>query len=480
MYNVGDIVGNSNLLVVNNYRNGTYYICRCNICGKQDVYSKREIEHGDTKCHICENSKKDTIIGDYERVMELERRCTEGLKRAGSEYITELCNIPHLYIGLSFEGLQIKSFIGLLEKGSNGSYSVGNAIKTVLWCPICKKYHKIVKLEDTEKYRNEQCPNCSKILEQAQKRINDLREKQNKHIKTLKKNDADKKKEHELIKVKSLIDVKHPEKIDENIMLINKLNPNLVIQEVNRNKSSYDTVCTCKLCGEQLTITGKANDIKVECPGCKKKRINPNYTGIYNRNYVGCSFNNLIVIEQYGDLCTVQCRWHACGKKQENVKLYDLINRKIYCDCKYNNIDWLICEHCNALIEMPVDKLMKLKDDEEVTCWYCHKNTGLTASDFKSELILEDKRISSKNKLKIAGKDFKSKVVIPSNSELIYEKEPLYVGTLDGKEYYRCRCTIHNLDFILNKDEIANFDHEQCFDARSHLLPKLDADDLTL
>lgn len=245
----------------------------------------------------------------------------------------------------------------------------------------------------------------------------------------------------------------------------------------------------CKKCKDVSEITKWSDtDIIEECDGCKRVEADPSYRGKYARDYVNQVFNNMVVLKQFeneeGVFCDCECL--SCSQLRRAEHLYDVINFKIYCNyeicktmikspCEFCNENFVL--HGNPFTGVPITRLK-----ERIICPKCGKEE--TDSHIQERVLssaFNDNKESFKRKAEALASGLrydKKEVELDMVTELIKEKKPLYIGT-DGKEYYRCGCPHHNLQLILNKDDLNKWErnpeyHTACNERFQRMVADLD------
>ena len=492
-YKSGDRVGNTTL-----YVEQTYYskvVCRCQKCLESDVYTEEELDFG-TGCRICDNisrEKQRLVISPTTDMKNVAKLYAKQTYRSGS---TAAFTMPAGYkldgvgVGSEFGQFRVQDFVGKVYRNGNG-WKHGDPKQVVAVCKYCETYSRLIDVSKVAEYiktgkgLDVQCPCCGKIINEARGRVDALKKNKSEHLKKVvaKNNSNEAKKTTEdgisklISRVKSPLDnVKPGSKIDKLLSKVKSMNADLEIQDIEPIKSSYKVVCTCGKCGTEVSVLSSNRSKEVECPGCKLKATDINYVGAYKRNYVGTTKNLMELLGRDGDTCTVKC--NSCGRVYTNIKFYDWYKGKVICNCDNNTLTDVLCNECGEFMTIPLGKVIgKVDNTEEIVCNKCGAKSGHTYGEIYDDYLeAPSVAITTSNKLGVARKKLRESTE-KVNNELVRTKEPLFIGT-DGKMYYRCTCLIHDSDMILNDDEIAVFNHQQCTDARQHMMKDINKDNV--
>jgi uncharacterized Zn finger protein (UPF0148 family) len=492
-YKSGDRLGNTTL-----YVEQTYYskvICRCQKCLESDVYTEEELDFG-TGCRICDNisrEKQRLVISPTTDMKNVAKLYAKQTYRSGS---TVAFTMPAGYkldgvgVGSEFGQFRVQDFVGKVYRNGNG-WKHGDPKQVVAICKYCETYSRLIDVSKVAEYiktgkgLDVQCPCCGKIINEARGRVDALKKNKSEHLKKVvaKNNSNEAKKTTEdgisklISRVKSPLDnVKPGSKIDKLLSKVKSMNADLDIQDIEPIKSSYKVVCTCGKCGTEVSVLSSNRSKEVECPGCKLKATDINYVGAYKRNYVGTTKNLMELLGRDGDTCTVKC--NSCGRVYTNIKFYDWYKGKVICNCDNNTLTDVLCNECGEFMTIPLGKVIgKVDNTEEIVCNKCGAKSGHTYGEIYDDYLeAPSVAITTSNKLGVARKKLRESTE-KVNNELVRTKEPLFIGT-DGKMYYRCTCLIHDSDMILNDDEIAVFNHQQCTDARQHMMKDINKDNV--
>ena len=492
-YKSGDRVGNTTL-----YVEQTYYskvVCRCQKCLESDVYTEEELDFG-TGCRICDNisrEKQRLVISPTTDMKNVAKLYAKQTYRSGS---TAAFTMPAGYkldgvgVGSEFGQFRVQDFVGKVYRNGNG-WKHGDPKQVVAICKYCETYSRLIDVSKVAEYiktgkgLDVQCPCCGKIINEARGRVDALKKNKSEHLKKVvaKNNSNEAKKITEdgisklISRVKSPLDnVKPGSKIDKLLSKVKSMNADLEIQDIEPIKSSYKVVCTCGKCGTEVSVLSSNRSKEVECPGCKLKATDINYVGAYKRNYVGTTKNLMELLGRDGDTCTVKC--NSCGRVYTNIKFYDWYKGKVICNCDNNTLTDVLCNECGEFMTIPLGKVIgKVDNTEEIVCNKCGAKSGHTYGEIYDDYLeAPSVAITTSNKLGVARKKLRESTE-KVNNELVKTKEPLFIGT-DGKMYYRCTCLIHDSDMILNDDEIAVFNHQQCTDARQHMMKDINKDNV--
>lgn len=492
-YKSGDRVGNTTL-----YVEQTYYskvVCRCQKCLESDVYTEEELDFG-TGCRICDNisrEKQRLVISPTTDMKNVAKLYAKQTYRSGS---TAAFTMPAGYkmdgvsVGSEFGQFRVQDFVGKVYRNGNG-WKHDDPRQVVAICKYCETYSRLIDVSKVTEYiktgkgLDVQCPCCGKIINEARGRVDALKKNKSEHLKKVvaKNNSNEAKKTTEdgisklISRVKSPLDnVKPGSKIDKLLSKVKSMNADLEIQDIEPIKSSYKVVCTCGKCGTEVSVLSSNRSKEVECPGCKLKATDINYVGAYKRNYVGTTKNLMELLGRDGDTCTVKC--NSCGRVYTNIKFYDWYKGKVICNCDNNTLTDVLCNECGEFMTIPLGKVIgKADNTEEIVCNKCGAKSGHTYGEIYDDYLeAPSVAITTSNKLGVARKKLRESTE-KVNNELVRTKEPLFIGT-DGKMYYRCTCLIHDSDMILNDDEIAVFNHQQCTDARQHMMKDINKDNV--
>lgn len=492
-YKSGDRVGHTTL-----YVEQTYYskvVCRCQKCLESDVYTEEELDFG-TGCRICDNisrEKQRLVISPTTDMKNVAKLYAKQTYRSGS---TAILSVPGSYtsngisIGNEFGQFRVQDFVGKVYRNGAG-WRYDDSKQVVAICKYCETYSRLIDTSKVAEYiktgkgLDVQCPCCGKIINEARGRVEVLKKNKSEHLKKVvaKNNSNEAKKTTEdgvsklVSRVKSPLDnVKPGSKIDKLLSKVKSMNADLDIQDIEPIKSSYKVVCTCSKCGTEVSVLSSNRSKEVECPGCKLKATDINYVGAYKKNYVGTTKNLMELMERDGDTCTVKC--NSCGRVYTNIKFYDWYKGKVICNCDNNTLTDVLCSECGEFMTIPLSKVIgKTDTTEEIVCNKCGAKSGHTYGEIYDDYLeAPSVAITTSNKLGVARKKLRESTE-KVNNELVRTKEPLFVGT-DGKMYYRCTCLIHDSDMILNDDEIAVFNHQQCTDARQHMMKDINKDNV--
>lgn len=492
-YKSGDRLGNTTL-----YVEQTYYskvVCRCQKCLESDVYTEEELDFG-TGCRICDNisrEKQRLVISPTTDMKNVAKLYAKQTYRSGS---TAAFTMPAGYkldgvgVGSEFGQFRVQDFVGKVYRNGNG-WKHGDPKQVVAICKYCETYSRLIDVSKVAEYiktgkgLDVQCPCCGKIINEARGRVDALKKNKSEHLKKVvaKNNSNEAKKTTEdgisklISRVKSPLDnVKPGSKIDKLLSKVKSMNADLEIQDIEPIKSSYKVVCTCGKCGTEVSVLSSNRSKEVECPGCKLKATDINYVGDYKRNYVGTTKNLMELLGRDGDTCTVKC--NSCGRVYTNIKFYDWYKGKVICNCDNNTLTDVLCNECGEFMTIPLGKVIgKVDNTEEIVCNKCGAKSGHTYGEIYDDYLeAPSVAITTSNKLGVARKKLRESTE-KVNNELVRTKEPLFIGT-DGKMYYRCTCLIHDSDMILNDDEIAVFNHQQCTDARQHMMKDINKDNV--
>lgn len=470
---------------------GKKYICKCSVCRQSERYSESELREDYPRCKICEQIRTDRnlgrlIKGDYDKAERMINNYIHGKARSGSDGVYPIGPNDELY-GQSFGDLNVIYKIVKYNRDKfsdvmSCSVGVGDSRRYLLRCPACN-YTTIKTIGDIKKESSSlKCPNCSKFTQQSSTIIKSAMERKRLHSIKIENN----RKEKEIasgkdifVKMKSPLDnVKSGSNVDKYIKKVKEANLNLDIQGLIPAGATYVAHCMCMECGSEVIIPSSAKNKKVDCPGCEKKKTNLNYRGLYQRDLSNTCKNNLIISNHRGTLCDATCKF--CKRVQKDVKLFDVMNDRIYCACSGNDREDIdICLSCGSTMKITMKSIMSCKDnEEEIICSKCGKPSGITYQNIKNQIVADDRRFTIAKKLDISVRDIKNSTV--TFNDIIKEKEPVYIGT-DGMPYYKCRCLKHSTDLTLNDNEIANFDcNTYCDDGRQHLIDRPDPDKINL
>lgn len=492
-YKSGDRVGNTTL-----YVEQTYYskvVCRCQRCLESDVYTEEELDFG-TGCRICDNisrEKQRLVISPTTDMKNVAKLYAKQTYRNGSTAVFAMppgYKINGIGIGSEFGQFRVQDFAGKIYRDGYG-WRHGDPRHIVAICKYCDTYSRLLSTTKVEEYirtgkgLDVQCPCCSKIINEARGRVESLKKNKVDHFKRviIKNNSNAAKKTTEdgvsklISRVKSPLDnVKPGSKIDKLLSKVKSMNADLDIQDIEPIKSSYKVICTCSKCGTEVSVLSSNRSKEIECPGCKLKATDINYVGAYKKNYVGTVKNLMELMERDGDTCTVKC--NSCNRVYENIKFYDWYKGKVICNCDNNVLTSELCTKCGEFMTIPLSKVVgKVDNTEEIVCNKCGDKSGITYGQIYDDYLeAPSVAITTSNKLGVARKKLKESTE-RVNNDLVRTKEPLFVGT-DGKMYYRCTCLVHGSDLILNDDEISVFDHQQCTDARQHMMKDIIKDNI--
>lgn len=482
-------------------------ICQCTVCGTKDVYNLRYLQEKGQECKTCKefkralNDESDQTKKEINKLLKQESdRIIKGeIFAPGNKYIDTKNSLKGLPLNKEFGDYVLIGYIGLL--GGNGRK--GKATHAVLKCNRCG-YIRIYDIKAAATLSKLICGRCSKIYKEAEEREIKLRkeirdrklkaktkieqakqkkieaaeqkeiEKAERDIARVQKKEADIKFKEQ--KKRQRIADKESAKLTAYKESIQEKNPDYFVK-VRREGDGFLTTLICKNCGSAITFTNTNKTKVYKCDNCKKKEANPFYKGVYQRDYTNTVFNDMRIIRQYvtedGYKCDIECR--QCRKQFLGEDLYDVLNRKIFCDCERAGLFW-VCTDCYKGNLITPEQLMNM-GAEGFTCDCGNK---LSKQDVENEIVINDAGNSMRDKSRAVGELFKSgDTEIKNSSQLIKERVPLYAGT-DGEYYYRCHCMEHNISLILNNTEIENYDHTQCFDTRQKLLSKPDADKIKL
>lgn len=481
--------------------------CRCITCGTEDTYKFSYIKSKGQECRTCKRYKNPGNLinnGIKNKIEVLVREEINRIKgapplREGSDYIETKKTFKRIPLGKFYGDYKVFGYCG--KYGPNGARK--RYEKVVLRCDRCGNF-KEVSIRDIDDSSKFYCGVCSKIRKEAETRVNDaMAEIKNKEIQSAQKaqelirKKQEEKEQRELDKLNRQLEKEQKKRTDELLReqqkrekiankenaklqeykrLISEKNPGYFVK-VKPENPGFITTLICKECGTVISFTNTNRNKVYECEGCKKKKENPFYKGTYTKDYINSVFNGLRIVNQYKDdegfKCDAVCRY--CGEEFNNIDLFDVINRKIYCECKYSCVD-VFCDKCGTPISITKKELSTLGDNG-ITC-KCGEQ--ILKSTIENEVVIEDTSQTMRDKAKAIGEKFKSNNVdIKPDIKLIKEREPLYAGT-DGEYYYRCTCIDHNVTLILNNTEIENYDHTQCNDIRQHLLAKPESDKIKM
>lgn len=503
----------SNTLEVKSELPGGKVICVCKVCGTEDVYDKAYITSRGQECRTCKayKSHKDTVGRTYALARQIEMLLKKQVKikegklvpRKGDEYISTLPpGFEKLPIGKVYGDYKIIGYIG--RYGTNGYKQKPKEV--VYQCIKCGNY-RVLDIKSASTMTSLICGSCNRIKREAADRVRTTiaeikltkrkaaerqlqREEQKKEkLEQREIERANRQIEKEQKKQAEAIE-KEQEKREKLALKEEKKRENFKETLKSRYPNSYihlkplksseeiEAVMICKKCGTVTPYSKHLRGKGENCPGCEKMKLNPFYKGLCMKDYSNTVFNGLRIIKQYvnerGFMCDAVCRY--CGKEFNNVAVYDVIMRELYCDCKYSVID-IYCPSCGKPIAVTKDDIAKMKTEGII----CKCGCNIKKSEILNEVVIEDTSQTMRDKAKAAGEAFKAvgNVEICSDTQLIREREPLYAGT-DGKMYYRCTCMKHNTTLILSEEEIENYEHEQCMDSRQHLITHVNTDNLRL
>lgn len=466
----------TNLRVLESHYNK--YLCECVNCETVQIVSKTEFKNSDSiYCKLCSKVKaSNRILGDIERAKTLESRVIGYNSRIGSHVISNN-QIQGMEKGKKIGDLTVKYPIAKTKAGSYAGQLLELPPHAVmLYCKRCNYHVEMSSTKLSKKKGSDlaKCPNCSDLIEKLNAEVKEYYSSKNSHDKVIEKNKNEKIQKIEPIsRVKSQLDkinLDDNSKISTYIKTFNAKNNNLVVEDLVKEKSTLKLKTVCQVCGIENTVKVQKDANKVECEGCNELKQNLNFIGKYSRNWLGLTKNNLVVIEQKGLECNVRCK--MCKAVKEKIRLYDILNGKVYCNCTYGNLDDIYyCDKCNKTMSIKLSSLIENTDNsKEIICNNCKEESGITYQEVINEQNASDLKSTTCNRLNISLKDYKNSVINTDN--LIKDKESLYVGW-DGKEYFRCRCINHNTDMILSETEIEMFSHKECYDSRQTLLDKL-------
>jgi hypothetical protein len=484
-YKSGDRVGNSTLYVESTYYNKV--VCRCQKCLISSVYKTDELNDY-VSCKVCNKIGLAPYEIDKTKDMEAYGKMTSneitGAKlKSGAKAFSYIKTCDGLSVREYVGDLVIERFISKIQNTKTGVVQI-KPEEAMLTCPHCNCYKRIESIENLLEYKrtktgfNLKCQYCSDIIEKANNEVKDaLNSKVQRSQKIIAKNNDKRAAETKedgtsqlIIKMKSPLDaVKANSKLDIMLNKVRELNENLKIQDVEPSGASYKVICTCNKCGTEIVIPSTKKSKSVECPGCERLKTDLNYTGAFNKNYVGTTKNLLELVERTGDTCTVVC--NSCGRKYNNIKFFDWYKGKVICNCENNQLNnEILCSSCGEFMSIALkDVINKSDTTKQLMCDKCKKESGVTIQEVIDDYIEAPSiAVTTSNKLGLARNKIKASTDL-INEELVKSKEPLYIGT-DGNMYYKCTCLKHSTDMILNDDEISVFEHAQCSDARQHIM----------
>jgi len=464
-------------------------VCKCIICGTEDVYKKTYLEEHSQKCRYCTDVKSLGVdkLGKYGELKVLlaqeeaiVQRKFRGVK-AGEKYVESYESDDRFPLGSILGDLKIIGYIG--KWGINYKYLKKESL--VLSCENCH-FTRFEKMKPALMKQKFNCPNCTKLKAQARDNVESKKSSEANHRRVIEANQIERNTEKEFNQ--SGLDLEEADKrkrLNKHIKKICELNPNHAIVGVTVRGSGYSTSVVCNKCGTLSIINNSNRNKPVVCVGCAKMRDNPNYVGVLFRDYVHSVHNMLEITKQYkgdNDIPSCDVRCIGCGKEKSDISLYNVINNKVFCDCPKSSL-LMVCDKCYKMFEIPMKEVINSNTQERI-CPDCGK--VFTDTDIKNESYLYDNKMSLKKKLEsldseLNDKDdtkMKPRTRLVSNN-LIKEERAIYAG-IDGNMYYRCMCTTHNISLVLNDDEILNYNHERCDDARSELIPRINTENLRM
>lgn len=469
--------------------------CYCNKCNMEGIYTEKELDSGEG-CKYCrefERAAKEikitTEMKSCDAIIkrtETRANTSDGLPKAGQLVYSLYSNCKGLQVGQLFNDLVLSKFVSKIV-GGGASKSLSTPTHAILVCRYCGHYKRLLTIEELLQYNSTEsqrekykCPHCSNIVEKAKTELkeyssNRLKQKTNRIIKKEAKQAAitTESGSNKLLAISS--STSKSAKVKQIMEKAKKKNPFVTIRDVEKIGSGYAIHCTCDICGTDIVIPSSSKSKKAECPGCKKKETDINYIGRFNKDYTGVTKNLLTLISRNGDNCELECV--TCKNKHKDIKFYDWYTNKTICQCRNNETD-ASCKNCGKPINIPYKNIINAENkNTEITCPGCGEPSGVTLQQLQDEFITaESDKITQIKKMGVARKELKNNIVQLTRS-FFKCKEPLYVGT-DNKFYYKCMCLEHDTFLVLNDDEISVFNHEQCEEARQHIMKDVTKDNI--
>ena len=514
---------------------GNEILCECTTCGTRDSYNKNYVMKSRQECRYCKGVKNGVGVPKIpELTQEEERQLTDDERalrryqiavrdniidsRVISKLIREEENIKK---GITARNLKGQTEYINTDRAPAKAYPIGRRIKNdymdstiigyigsvnkdgrriradkaVFRCNVCKALYR------TEINVAKNCYLCSYLANLANKRVNeferrekeriqkDLKAKQEKADKELQKElERQRKKAEKIEKRNRRLEKDKAERIKRELQREEKRRNRIIdeAKEINPNHFTYvkqtDTGYTikyiCKKCGYIETFHDRQSNRKIrKCEGCEMKGSFKFFVGSMKRDYTDTVINLIRLIKQYEDehgyKCDLMCT--CCGGKLENVQLIEFLEREIVCDCEKSE-RFCVCDRCETTFFTPLINI--LMSEEDIKCPRCRNKLDL--NELRNDIQADDSAKTLRDKMRSFGEKTKgTQVEKLGNVEIIREAKCLYAGT-DGREYFRCRCLVHNIDLTLSQSEIDNFEHTQCMDSRQMMLVKPDGTKLTL
>ena len=291
-------------------------------------------------------------------------------------------------------------------------------------------------------------------------------------------------------------------KINLNSLVGSVYNNTLKIADLNKKQGTF--IVQCLKCGTEFEMDleqiRKHSTESLKCSLCDKGTslfdLNQKYLGkIYN----GLKIINIYINEKGHTLCDVVCihSFNALGIDEynnaitnrdklhikERMTLGDVINKRSYCyvcgDTKVTNTIHLKCHNINKYKHMGIQVIL---DTDSIThkdlytgsslCEYCSLKGNCRFEDdprnkFKTIASILDMQYSLTDSLLDTYLKYENIINTKTNSTEIDIKQDLmilgtaYIGR-DNRVYRHCRCIQHQVDLVLNDEEINNFNHTQC------------------
>ena len=222
----------------------------------------------------------------------------------------------------------------------------------------------------------------------------------------------------------------------------------------------------CRYCGA-TTVDSKANFSKNEYK-CKKCNIinSDKRNIIYNTNWVGYVRHNIEIVKtkkSSDGVLMADTRCLACGHEM-TIPVVTVVNEpELTClKCGDTPVK-MICPICKKPhIKSTLRKLYEQREDQ---LKYMCTTTNETVP--ASEIVMQHEITTRLDNIRKRYKGYTLKERVPGRdgSPDIFKFEEHYTGT-DGEIYHTCMCSVHNKLMVLTDDEIANYKHEFCAEAR--------------
>ena len=491
-------------------------ICKCDNCGHIDRYSVQSDIISKSGCHKCSDimAIKDIHIdrgekGLIDKLKREEEQIARGeIRDTGSMFInTSFDKFKNIQRGDKIGNTIVTGTYGIYKRtAKDGIIGFNTPEGVVIECTTCP-YAKTVDLRGITK-RDEiydklnkaaECPNCHEIIKRQERiiqdKIKDRTEEKEKPSKeeleyiqesvsmTAAAQEEDKA-ERVVVSGNLLYKDNKGKQLTEHIDKIIAYNHDKELLSLRRipNSNRLEAKLLCKYCGYIITQVGLNGGRRAKCDKCDEVQLGKHFVGKLDVNNVGRVVNGLEIIsvgknENGVRSCIVKCIY--CEKEME-APLYDTLVKKVYCGCDKAELfvtEVGFDENNKSRVghaAVKISDIIKMKNDGEVVIEGLYDREGNPVKKTKADLTFELNAEDYKRTWRIRynkSKEIDLGNTKIENNHLIVEEKILYAAVGDSdKLYMRCRCMEHNRDLILSEEDIDNFDHEQCFEHKEHMI----------